>query len=686
MRRTLRYGVGAHEPLAHRLRTGNTTADELERWRRETSDENLDLLDRLGVREVMIACSKGFGLEAEKSLIERAAEFGQRAARRGITIRYYIQGFPVYYETFLLERPDARDWVARSADGRPIPWGQQTFRWWIDPTRREFLEYQQHLLEYILRQFVPEKIFIDNTIAPDCYTHSARESFRHYLRHTFADADPMAQLGIPSFDAVELPFFDPIHGPPDSYQVVKDPLLQHWAIWRGRVTDDFVAAMRDRAHQIAPKLEFQTTGGCDGLRSNHLWAGGVDFDSRITSADHVHMEESGWRPGTAPLPAQTCGPEAPALDVRVSTDSRWWKLYSNYGKAGHSGLWGETTRQAKLVALAHHVAFAQNPHELGYLGPLAAHPQMLDDIADVLDWLDEHGEILTDREGRLAPLAVWRSTATIGFIRHRPVWEACSIEQMLYENHRPFTILLDGGLERFLAERSVLILPGCECVSDEQVETITSWVASGGRLLLAGPCGTRDERVRLRRRLAFEHIFGGSLGQLESFGPPHWVPELDWNAAPARATADFGRGRVTLIKDILPRTELDLTRDPYSPFRVVAPRDILPPANEMELLGGIDELAGGELPGVTAPRHTLCEFWRSGTNLRICLANLDLARDGGPVEIVLPPHTQPSAVRVHRLLQAGVQDLPADRSARLERLERFAAVEFVDALAGSGGA
>ena len=91
MRRTIRYGVGAHEPLFHRLRTGNTTADELDRWRRETSDENLDLLERLGVTEAMIACSKGFGLEHEKPLIERAADFGRRAAARGIATRYYIQ-------------------------------------------------------------------------------------------------------------------------------------------------------------------------------------------------------------------------------------------------------------------------------------------------------------------------------------------------------------------------------------------------------------------------------------------------------------------------------------------------------------------------------------------------------------------------------------------------------------------
>ena len=34
MAERITYGVGAHEPIWHRLRTGNTTADEWERWER----------------------------------------------------------------------------------------------------------------------------------------------------------------------------------------------------------------------------------------------------------------------------------------------------------------------------------------------------------------------------------------------------------------------------------------------------------------------------------------------------------------------------------------------------------------------------------------------------------------------------------------------------------------------------
>ncbi|MFH1706554.1 MAG: hypothetical protein ABIF71_01350 [Planctomycetota bacterium] len=160
------FGVGAHEPIYHRLRTGNTTADEWERWRHKTSTENLDVLERMGVREALIACAKGFGLEAEKPLIDRAATFAEAAARRGISTNIYVQGFPVYYEAFLIETPEAEQWLGRRQNGDFIPWGGQTFRRFMDPTVPEFHAYEKRLPAYILERIKPGIVFIDNTTPP----------------------------------------------------------------------------------------------------------------------------------------------------------------------------------------------------------------------------------------------------------------------------------------------------------------------------------------------------------------------------------------------------------------------------------------------------------------------------------------------------------------------------------------
>jgi hypothetical protein len=41
------FGFGAHEPIMHRLRTGNANAQEWERWNREDTEENLDKAESL---------------------------------------------------------------------------------------------------------------------------------------------------------------------------------------------------------------------------------------------------------------------------------------------------------------------------------------------------------------------------------------------------------------------------------------------------------------------------------------------------------------------------------------------------------------------------------------------------------------------------------------------------------------
>ena len=678
------FGVGAHEPIFHRLRTGNSAADEWDRWLRETSGENLDLLSELGVGHVLIACTKGFGLEAEKPVIERAARFAERATERGIATNIYVQGFPIYYETFLLETPAAADWLARTQSGEIIPWGGQTFRRWIDPTRKEFWDYQRRMLTYVLDQFTPTMVFMDNTQFQPCYTDSAVASLRDYLRMKFADADPVREFGIPSFDAVDLPRFDPIYWPRDAYRVVKDPLMQEWACWRADLLAEFLGEMMAVVKAKAPRVLFGASSGCDGLRTNQLFNAGVDFEKQLTVLDRSWMEEAGWRPGAyepggdarrVVMDQRIAIGSTPAesAEVRVSTDSRWWKLASHYGLRGHGGLWGEVDRDAKLIALAHNFAFAADPTDLGAIGPLAAAPGMFDDVADVIEWGHANPSALAGRDDRYGPVVVWRSTSTQAFIRHRPVWAACAVEQMLYERHVPFTIALDGVLEACLTSATLLVCPQAECISDAQAETIIAFVRCGGALLLLGPCGTRDERTRVRRGWAFTELFGESMPDIEHFGPPHWVPELDFSAMPETLSASFGDGHVAFVREITSAGPLDETRDPYSPERKVAPKDILPPANADEIMSAVTSRVG-DLPRVEAPAWTLCEFWRRGSDLLVACANLSRGRPGGPVTLHLGDLTGASAA-VHEWFSPPRPAEITGGAVRVDAPGRFCAIE-----------
>ncbi len=396
-----------------------------------------------------------------------------------------------------------------------------------------------------------------------------------------------------------------------------------------------------------------------------LWSDGIDYDLAIGAADFAGQEESFWRPrvfikgGQSQHQVIRDGRDVDAAEtgevpaVRVSTDARWTKILSNYGREKGFGFWGEFEKVDQEIAAAHGMAFAGHACDFGAVGPLAAHKDQISNLKSMMDWAANHIDILDGRDERFCAAAVWRGTVTNGFVRHAPVWAACALEQMLFENHLPFTILLDANLDQWLRGRRALFLPMTSCISDEQVDLITEFVRQGGGLVLIGDAGTRDERTRVRERHAFGHMLpGDAIDRIEQIGPPHFVPEVNIGRLKQVVRAQFGAGRVSLVPRMTPVQPLDLTRDPYAPHRRVTPGDTVPPANEKEIWEEILWVMDRPAMRVDGPRYTLCEYWRQGEDLLICAANLHPTADGGPITLRVPTDGEEKA-QVFSLYQDG---------------------------------
>jgi hypothetical protein len=691
------FGFGAHEPIMHRLRTGNANAQEWERWNREDTEENLDKIAEAGTTWVNVACSKGFGLEAEKWLIERAARIREACTKRGIRVRIYTQGPPVYYEEFLRERPEAVHWMARNQFGEFIPWGSQIFRRYMSHHSEEFLEYQKNLLQYCIRTVKPAIAGIDNAgqgYWPNFdYSPMAMRDWRAHLRRRFTDEEAFRLFGLRSLDQVDLPRFDPVYFPADAMRIVKDPLLQEYCYFRGETFARWLREMDKAAKEADPDIIMGANLGCDLWRYNALFSHGTNLETVMPVMPNSGIEESGWRPrvfvsqrpaGELTMdernPEGTLAGHGNVNEVRVSTDARSQKIWQNFGIGKGTGFWGEHDRTSQEMAAAHGMTFALRGNDFGLIGPLAFEEASIRPIRDLLDWAGAKANVLTGRDDRLATVAVWRSLATTSFIRHTPVWACCSVEQMLFENHQPFTILLDCHLATRLKRSRLVILPMTSCVSDEQAQLLCDFVRGGGSLLLLGDAGLRDERTCTRSTHAFAPLFGaGQLSGLERIGPPHFVPEPDISKLREILRAEAGKGRVSLVPKLTPVRDPDLTRDPYLPYRNVMPKDILPPKNEVEILKEIDWLLRGDAGiRVEGPRTTLVEYWMRGRDLVICCANLMPEQDGGPLRIVLPGvragnaavHSYPDRRAVTVEIRDGVIKLPS--------CPRFVAVEVTD--------
>ena len=115
-----------------------------------------------------------------------------------------------------------------------------------------------------------------------------------------------------------------------------------------------------------------------------------------------------------------------------------------------------------------------------------------------------------------------------GNIMERWLSHALGVYRMGMEEHLPVTLITDLDLRPEILDRHrVLILPNVVCLSDEQVQTIRSYVERGGGLVATCETSLCDELGRSRGDFALKDLFGTSYG-----GRPQSSrvrPELDVN-------------------------------------------------------------------------------------------------------------------------------------------------------------
>src|SRR5689334_12513202 len=107
------------EALTFILRRGGASADAVQEWHAQRSEESVRKLKDLGVNFVILNFHKGAGLKAEGEDIAATRAYTALAHRYGIRVAGYV-GASMMYETLFKEEPGARDWRQIDEFGRPI--------------------------------------------------------------------------------------------------------------------------------------------------------------------------------------------------------------------------------------------------------------------------------------------------------------------------------------------------------------------------------------------------------------------------------------------------------------------------------------------------------------------------------------------------------------------------------------
>jgi hypothetical protein len=248
-------------------------------------------------------------------------------------------------------------------------------------------------------------------------------------------------------------------------------------------------------------------------------------------------------------------------------------------------------------------------------------------------------------------VAVLRSYPSITYNNAGAQLSAILVEQALLGARIPFDLIFDEHLKD-LSRYRVVILPNSECLSDQQLAAIRSFVEKGGGLVATEQSGIYDEWRRFRGKPGLEGLvdaqqrfrgFGGTGGGGRR-GAAAPAP------SPSPARKEYGQGRVVYIRAVefdgpLPEMERN--------FKIGA-EFWKRPKNWKEITEAVGWAARGEIPvQVSGPDFLVAHLTSQAGKRRVLvhLVNFNARNVGsiGGVEVScrLPARAAAKEVRIY---------------------------------------
>ena len=566
---------GLHEPYIFVLRRGGESlaARKIHDWNQ--SEALIRQLKDQGVEVFHTHFYKGFGMAAEMPEMLETKRAAEIAHRYGMRVDTYLQWNTMMYETFFAEEPRAKDWIQRDVSGLPIllTYGyQQSFRYRPCFSNQEYLAYLKKLVRFAVEEVKTDFIHFDNfdlNPEPDsCHSPSCVNGFRNFLKSKYSPEKLRQRFGFDNVDHINPPQWNR-DNPPERMAIIFDPAIQEWIDFRCQVMADALRQMAEYAKSLNPEVAIEInphgiTGG------NRAWMNAIDHSRLLTSTDAYVTEEQNFA-------------EYFPEDSRLVSKIRSYKLARTYNNV-------LLTVSPDDVATAEKLAFNQT---IGTAGsgqfPSGRLPSfMLHYIA----FYRRNRDLFVGTHD-LATVGVLRSYPSITYHNVRAQLSAILVEQALIQSRIPFHLIFDEPLSD-LAKLKVLILPDTECLTDEQIAKIRSFVENGGGLVATGHAGLYDEWRRLRVEPGLKGLVAG---QPSASDYEEDVGTLEISSGlPIRKLV--GKGRVVYF----PGIPFDGPLPKMAPYFTIDNRFWKRPANCEELVDEIRWAANAKMPvEITGP-------------------------------------------------------------------------------------
>jgi hypothetical protein len=478
--------AGSWEPLSFRVRRDGgsgfiPTDEQRAAYLREHSPEMIARLKDLGVNFVMMHCYKGAGLQAERESMSDAVKFARLCHEAGLRVGVYNYSGAFLWEPLFRETPQAKDWVLLDEKGRPQTYSGATYRYFWNRNHPAAQAFYRQIVSFAVHEIGADLLHFDNYGHGPGYDENSVERFREYLRDRFTP-EQLAERGAADVDTA----------PPPKAARPDSPLRRAWLDFCCQSLADSYRDMSLYARGLRKDILIECNPGGPGDRIQPP----VDH-GRLLPAGEAFWDE-GRRPGYR--------------NGQLTTRIRTYKVARRMDNMAFA-------YTISPLEMAESMAF--NLDCLGCIcwfeyAQIVAQPGSKEPssaaLTPFIKFFHARRDLLREAEV-VADVAVLRSFPSQVFADRKDAALTYRAEQNLIDNHVPFQIIYDQHLDE-LPRYRVLVLAGCEAMSDEQVKRVERYVRAGGRICMVGPAGTHNEWMLARKRPALDGLSGPGVGRI----------------------------------------------------------------------------------------------------------------------------------------------------------------------------
>lgn len=498
-------------------------------YEKQSQEQTIKQLKDAGVTLGIIHFFKGFGLVAEREHMADARLLSKRLKDNGIRVGLYV-GASIMYETFLVEKPEAKEWLVPDFMGKPVYYYDQTFRRLVYFMHPGYREYIRQVVTLGVEHFNADLIHFDNTAliaAVRVMQHPmAIQDFRKYLAAKYTSQQLKERIGFADVRFVECPY------PETPLSQINDPVYQEFADFRCHLVDSYFNEMTSLIRSLNPQVAVDCNphSGISGI--NTIWDEGIRYPSLSRQVDVMWTEE-GDDPTVTPdgvlVSRIRTFKEATILKKRVfcSTDN------------------GGSNINAVTLSMAEGMAY--NRQCLGDVGGFLSVSNLAPQPRAYIQFFRENFGLYRDVEN-VADVALLYSDSTMAWNNDRPAVSFMLAGQMLIQDRIPFDIVFSEHLQD-LSKYRVLFLADQECLSEPEMDSIRNFVRNGGGLVATGHTSLYTNQRKRRPDFGLRDCFGVSFPTQVDFASSDVILKME----PLRT--EFGKGRVVYIPAIEPAIE-----------------------------------------------------------------------------------------------------------------------------------